>query len=58
MGLHSNGTLFALATNVRLEWKWQEYSSTLAYYIIATITAIKSFIVLDPGLKKLFTPVI
>jgi hypothetical protein len=34
MGLHCNGTLFALATNVRLEWKWQEvfkHSSLLRY---------------------------
>ncbi len=39
----------ALPPNIRLGWKWQEVANTLAYYNVATITAVKSFIVQAPG---------
>jgi hypothetical protein len=49
-----------LLANIRLEWKSMEVGNTLAYYDMATITAVKSFIVQGPGActKKLFTAVI
>ncbi len=48
-GLHSNGRLLALPTNIRLGWKWMEEANTLAYYYTARITAIIGFIVQAPG---------
>ncbi len=38
-----------LPANIRLEWKSMEVGNTLAYYDMATITAVKSFIVQGPG---------
>jgi hypothetical protein len=38
-----------LPANIRLEWKSMEVGNTLAYYDMATITAVKSFIVQAPG---------
>ncbi len=49
MGLHSNGRLLALPANVRLGWKGRPFTNTLAYYNIATITTVKSFIAQTPG---------
>jgi hypothetical protein len=43
--LHSNGRLLALPANIRLRWKLMAVANTLAYYITATITAVKNFIV-------------
>jgi hypothetical protein len=40
-GLHSNGRLIALPTNIRLGWKKMEKANTLAYYDTAIITVIK-----------------
>jgi hypothetical protein len=49
MGLHTNGRLLALSTNIRLGWKWIAVANTLAYCFTATITAIKGFIAQAPG---------
>ncbi len=43
MGLHSGK--FVLLANIRLEWKCITVANTLAYYVVATITAVKSVIV-------------
>jgi hypothetical protein len=51
--LHSNGRLLALPANIRLRWKGMAVANTLAYYITATITAVKSFIVQALGWKSL-----
>jgi hypothetical protein len=58
--LHSNGRLLALPANIRLRWKSMAVANILAYYVTATITAVKSFIVQATGActKKLFTAVI
>ncbi len=48
-GLHSDGKLPALPTNIRLGWKQVEVANTLAYYDTTTIIAAKSFIVHVPG---------
>jgi hypothetical protein len=48
--LHFNGRLLALPANIRLRWKLMAVACTLAYYVTATITAVKSFIVKAPGL--------
>jgi hypothetical protein len=45
MGLHSNGRLVVMLTNIRLGWKRMEVANTLAYYNTATLAASKSFIV-------------
>ncbi len=50
--LHSNGRLLALPANIRLRWKSMAVANTLAYYIKATITAVKSFIVQAAGKKN------
>jgi hypothetical protein len=42
----------ALPANIRLEWKSMEVGNTLAYYVLATITAVKSFIVQAPEVKE------
>jgi hypothetical protein len=39
----------ALHPNIRLGWKCSEVAKTLAYYNMATITAVNSFIVQAPG---------
>ncbi len=49
MGLHCSGRLLALPTNIRLEWNLMAATNTLAYYEMAKITAVKSFIVQAPG---------
>jgi len=41
-----------LPANIRLEWKSMEVGNTLAYYDMATITAVKSFIVQAPEVKE------
>jgi hypothetical protein len=43
----------ALPANIRLEWKSIEVSNSLAYYDMATITAVKGFIVQAPGVSLL-----
>ncbi len=45
------GRLLASPTNVRLGWKGLPRTNTLAYYKNLTITAVKSFIVLAPGIN-------
>jgi hypothetical protein len=51
-GLTSNSWLPDLPPNVRLGWKCQTLSNTLAYYDTATINAMKSFIVQAPEARK------
>jgi len=42
MGLHSgNGGLPALPGYIRQRWEWLTVADTMAYYSLATITAIK-----------------
>jgi hypothetical protein len=41
---HSNSRLLALPGNISLVWMAMAVANTLAYYDIATITAVKSFI--------------
>ncbi len=48
-GLHSNGWLLALTANIKLGWKLMEVANTIAYYYMAKITAVKSFIVQGTG---------
>ncbi len=48
IGLHSNGRLLALPANISLEWKLIPLSNTPAYYDVAKITAVKSFIAQAP----------
>ncbi len=45
-----------MTANIRLGWKWVAVVNTLAYYAIATITAVISFKIHAPGvnLTKLF----
>jgi hypothetical protein len=43
------GRLLRLPTKRRLWWKGIEVTNTLAYYDTATIAAVKSFIVQNPG---------
>ncbi len=45
MGLHLHGKLQALLAKIRQEWKDMLVANTLAYYDMATITTVKSFIV-------------
>ncbi len=45
-GVCTNSRLLVLPTNIRPGWKWPEVTNTLAYYNTATITAVKSWIVL------------
>jgi hypothetical protein len=45
MGLHSNGNLLSLPTNLRLGLMSMEVANTLASYDMTTITAIKIVIV-------------
>ncbi len=52
MGLHSNGRLLALPTNNVLGWKRMAVTNTLAYYDMATIKAVKSFIVRAPAIQN------
>jgi hypothetical protein len=47
--LHCNGRLIVLPANIRLGWKLMEVANTQAYYDMATITAVKSFMVQVPG---------
>jgi hypothetical protein len=42
MGLHSNGRLLALPTNVILGWKLMAVVNALAYYDTESITSVKS----------------
>jgi hypothetical protein len=41
-----------LPANIRLKWKSMEVGNTLAYYDMATITAVKSFIVQAREVKE------
>jgi hypothetical protein len=50
-GLHSNGSLLALAPHIRLGWKRMAVADTLAYYDIATKYI--SLIVETPGANSL-----
>ncbi len=50
-GPHSNGRLPALPANIRLEWRRVAVANTLAYYEMAAITTVKSFIELAPGVS-------
>ncbi len=43
-GIHSNGRLLALLTNVRLGWKWMEAAHTLAYQDTETIMAVINYV--------------
>ncbi len=45
IGLNSDGWLPAFPTDIRLGWKAQTVTNTLAYYAKAKISAGKSFIV-------------
>jgi hypothetical protein len=49
MGLHCSGRLLPLPTNIRLKFKRMALTNTLAYYEMATITSVKSFMVQAPG---------
>ncbi len=55
-----SGSLLVLPTNIRLGWKSMQVANTLAYYDIAKITAVKSFIVQAPAdnVIKPFTAII
>ncbi len=55
-----SGSLLVLPTNIRLGWKSRQVANTLAYYDMAIITVVKSFIVQAPGANviNLFTAVI
>jgi hypothetical protein len=55
VGLYSNGRLLTLPVNIILGQKRMKVESIEAYYAVATITTVKSFIVKDPGpnLKRL-----
>ncbi len=44
----SNGWLLALASNIRLEWKWMAAVNTLACYNMAPITVVNFYIVQSP----------
>ncbi len=57
MGLHSNGRLIALPTNNGLGWKRMAVTNTLAYYNMATVKYVKSFIVRASAIQNLFTVV-
>jgi hypothetical protein len=46
-GLHFDGELIAMPTNIRLGWKRMEAANTPAYYDTATFTAL-IFLVKDP----------
>ncbi len=48
MGLHYNCWLLALPANIRLGWKGMAVTNALAYYDMATIMALKVFIVQVP----------
>jgi hypothetical protein len=43
MVLHSNDRLLSSPANIRLEWTWMAMANTLAYYGMATITAVKNY---------------
>jgi hypothetical protein len=43
-GLHLNGRLLVLPTNIRLGWKGMEVANAPVYYNAAAINAVKSFI--------------
>jgi hypothetical protein len=45
VGLHPNGRLLALPSNIRLGRKGLPGTNTPAYYDLETITTVKSFIV-------------
>jgi hypothetical protein len=49
---NSNGWLTALPLNITVGWICLTFSNTLAYYDAAKITAVRSFIVQAPGLRK------
>ncbi len=46
-----SGSLLVLPTNIRQGWKSMQVANTLAYYDMAIITAVKSFIVQAPEVK-------
>jgi hypothetical protein len=48
--VHSNSRLLALPANIKLGWKRMSVVNALAYYIPATITTVKSFILQGPML--------
>jgi hypothetical protein len=41
--------LLALSTNIRLGWKSQPVTNSLAYYEHSKISTVKDFIITDPG---------
>ncbi len=49
MGLHSNANLQAFPAHIRLGWMREAVANTVAYYVTATITAVKCFIVQAPA---------
>jgi len=49
MELNCNGRLLPLCTSIRLDWKLIGVTNTLAYYDIATIIGVISFIVQSLG---------
>ncbi len=53
----SIGSVLALPTNIRQSWKGLTGTNTMAYYKCSEITAVKSFIVMTPGVNviKLFS---
>jgi hypothetical protein len=49
--LFSYGKLTALLENNRLGWKWLIMTYTLAFYDMAIMTVLKSFITTDPSVS-------
>jgi hypothetical protein len=50
-GLHPNGRLPALPTNIRLRWKLLALANALAYYNTVTNNVVNCLIVQAPGVK-------
>ncbi len=55
MGLNYNGRLLALASNIRIGMEVMGAANTVPYYIMATITAVESFIVQGHIIKDFLT---
>ncbi len=49
MGHQAKVRFLALPKNIGLGRKWMAVENALAYYIMATFTTVKSFILLGPG---------
>jgi len=56
MGLHSNANLQAFPAHIRLGWMREAVANTVAYYVTATITAVKCFIVQTPAGANVIKP--